>query len=101
MNLSPGITYHSRFFLEGITVTCFDLPNHVEQIASLDIGQYQLYVEAFEWFEFDLKDLSSMVFKAKQMSIQEWIRRYGDDGKESAMKEIQNLTTNDCFDETK
>jgi len=41
-----------------------------------------------------------MVYKAKQMSVQEGIRMYGKVGKNSAMKEILNLTVkNDCFGE--
>ena len=38
-----------------------------------------------------------MIFNMKQMSMQQGINRYGDKGKKSAMKEIQNLTKNTCF----
>ena len=45
-------------------------------------------------------DIVAMMFAAKQMSIQEGMKRYKDEGKASAMKEILNLTENDCFGET-
>ena len=35
------------------------------------------------------------------MSIQQGIKHYGDLGKKSALKEIENLTGNECFGETK
>ena len=41
-----------------------------------------------------------MIFKAKQMSIQEGIHKYGDDGNMSTMKKMRNLTSNECFGET-
>ena len=40
-----------------------------------------------------------MSFKAKQMSIQQGMKHYGDSGKKSALKEIENLTGNECFGE--
>ena len=41
-----------------------------------------------------------MIFTTKQTSIQEGMKRYKDDGKSSAMKEIFNLTKIDCSGET-
>ena len=41
-----------------------------------------------------------MMFATKQMSIQEGMRKYKDEGKSSAIKKILNLTENDCFGET-
>ena len=40
------------------------------------------------------------MFASKQMSIQEGVKSYKDEGKDSAMKQIINLTDNDCFCET-
>ena len=54
-------------------------------------------MEALTWFEFDQDEVSSMVFKAKQINIHQSIRKFGDDGKKSAMKEIKNLTGNKCL----
>ena len=45
-------------------------------------------------------DITAMMFAAKQMSIQEGIKRYKDEGKSPAMNEIINLTENDCCGET-
>ena len=62
--------------------------------------QFQLYSEALDWFEFTQDEVTNMMYKAKQMSVQEGIRLYGKEGKNSAMKEILNLTEkNDCFGE--
>jgi hypothetical protein len=46
------------------------------------------------------EDITAMMFAAKQTSIQEGMRKYKDEGKASAMKEIITLTDNDCFGET-
>ena len=83
----------------GITVTKLDSPKYKENIKRLQVDEYQHYVEALEWFDFGHNDISSMVFKAKQMSIQQGIKTYGDKGKESALNEIRNLTENECFGE--
>ena len=40
-----------------------------------------------------------MMFKTEQMSVQQGIHKYGEEGKKSAMKEIENLTDNECFGE--
>ena len=45
-------------------------------------------------------DVTAMMFAAKQMSIQQGMKKYKEEGKASAMKEIINLTDNDCFGET-
>ena len=48
----------------------------------------------------DQDDIVAMMFAMKQMSIQEGMRKYKDEGKSSGMKEILNLTQNDYFGET-
>ena len=45
-------------------------------------------------------DIVAIMFAKKQMSIQEGMRKYKDEGKSSAMKETLNLTEYDCFGET-
>ena len=40
-----------------------------------------------------------MMFKTKQISIQQGIHKYDDKGKKSVMKEIENLTDNKYFGE--
>ena len=42
-----------------------------------------------------------MMYADKQMSAQEGVRKYGSEGKEPELREINNLTDNDCFGETK
>ena len=46
------------------------------------------------------RDIIATIFAAKQMGIQEGVKWYKDEGKESSMKEICNLTENDCFGKT-
>ena len=91
--------YGSTNFAEDITVTELETPELDVAISACDAEEYALYVEALEWFEFDQDEISSMVFKAKQMNIQQGIKKFGDDGKRSALKEIENLTGNECFGE--
>ena len=99
-HIGPGVTYPASFFSTGIKVTELDIPVFEEQITSLDgVDQYSLFQEALTWFDFDLDEVSSMSFKAKQMSIQQGMKQYGDSGKKSALKEIENLTGNECFEE--
>ena len=63
--------------------------------------QYQLYVEALLWFNYTNDKVSKMIFNAKQWSIKKGIKKYGDKGKKSALKEIRNLTVkNNYFGET-
>ena len=52
-----------------------------------------------KWLDVDQGDITAMVFATKQMSIQEGMRKYKDEGKDSAMKVLNNLTGNDCFGE--
>ena len=42
-----------------------------------------------------------MLYAAKQISIQEGVRKYGLEGKELVLREIKNKMDNDCFGETK
>ena len=51
-----------------------------------------------EWFGFGGNEILQLYLKQEQMSIQRGIQKYGDKGKNSAMKKIKNLTAkNDCF----
>jgi hypothetical protein len=52
-----------------------------------------------KWLDVDQGDMTAIMFATKQMSIQEGMRKYKEEGKDSAMKEILNLTDNDCFGE--
>ena len=91
--------YGSTNFAEDVTVIELDTPDIDVNISACDEEEYALYVEALEWFEFDQDEITSMVFKAKQMNMQQGIKKFGSDGKKSAMKEIENLTGNECFGE--
>jgi hypothetical protein len=62
--------------------------------------EYQQFIEAVKWMDVEPDDITAMMFAAKQMSIQEGMKKYKDEGKASAMKEIINLIDNDCFGET-
>ena len=52
------------------------------------------------WCEMKQGDAAGIMFAEKQTSIQKGIKEYKEEGKASAMKEILNLTGNDCFGET-
>ena len=52
-----------------------DTPDIDEPAVNYDIDEYELYVEALTWFEFDQDEVSGMVFKAKQINIQQVIKK--------------------------
>ena len=70
------------------------------EIQKIDKDEYQHYVEAMKWCDVEQGDIEGMMFAAKHMSIQKGIKDYKEAGKASAMKEILNLTGNNCFGET-
>ena len=43
------------------------------------------------WLGFNGSEIEELCFKSQQMSIQRGIKTHGDKGKQSAMKETQNL----------
>ena len=73
--------------------------NYDEVISPLSEDEYQLYVEALQWFDHDFNEIDGMMFKAETMSIQKGIKQFGEIGKDSARKEIDNLLGNECFGE--
>ena len=50
-------------------------------------------------FDFEFDKITSMMFKAEQMNIQQGIQRFSEEGKKSAMKELENLTGDKFFGE--
>ena len=100
-HLSKGITHSSAFFTDGIVTTNMETPTFEEKIKNIEVNHHALYVEALEWFDFDLEECTGMAFKAKQMNVKQGIKQFGDNGKASALKEIKNLTSNECFGEIK
>lgn len=89
LKLSKGINYSNTFFGENVTMINMETPEYKDNILILGVDEYQLYIEALNWFEFDQDETSR----------QKGISKYGDKGKASAMKEIQILTQNECFNE--
>ena len=98
-HLSKGITYSSGFFTDGVVTTNLEKPSFDEKIERVEVDHYALYTEALQWFDFNLEECAGMVFKAHQMNVKQGIKEYGEDGKASALKEINNLTSNECFGE--
>ena len=98
-HLSKGNTLTSNYFIEGVTETELETPTFEEKI-SRESEHYSLYVEALQWFGFDMNESSGMAFKTQHLNVKQGIKQFGDDGKQSAMKEIENLTSNECFGET-
>ena len=102
MQLKEGTYYTDQFFKEGITITENNTPLSDDKIESFDTDEeYSHYVEALQWLELKQDEITGMMYAAKQMSVQEGVRKYGSEVKESALREIKNLTDNDCFGETK
>ena len=59
-----------------------------------------MYHEVLDWLGFRQNEIVELSFKAQQWSVQQGIRKFGDEGKKSAMKEIKNLAVkNNCFGE--
>lgn len=71
-----------------------------EEILPFDQEEYQLHVDTLQWLELDEDVITGMMFAAKQTSIQQGVKKHGQEAKKSVMKEIVNLTQNDCFGET-
>ena len=71
----------------------------MKALSPLSKDEYQLYVEALQWFDHDFNEIEGMMFKAETMSIQKGIKQFGEIGKDSARKEIENLLGNECFGE--
>jgi len=99
--LSTCIFYQDSYFREDIEETKLKGGNYSEFIESWDDkDQYQLYHEALDWLGFRQNEIVELSFKAQQWSIQQGIRKFGDEGKKSTMKEIENLAVkNNCFGE--
>ena len=62
--------------------------------------EYQNCIYTVKWMDVGQDDIVAIMFVTKQMSIQEGMRKYKDEGKCSAMKEILILPKYDCFGET-
>ena len=101
--LGSGIYYSQSYFSEQVTVNSMDSTEIDHPIERWDeSNQYQLYHEALQWLDYKGDEIEGLCLKTEQYSIQKGIQVFGDKGKESAMKEMKNLTIkNDCFDEVK
>jgi hypothetical protein len=98
--LSDGDYYSNQYFTDNVQQTVYDNDKSSDTINLVKVKEeYQHYVETIKWMDVDQGDITAMMFATKQMSIQEGMRKYKEEGKESAMKEILNLTGNDCFGE--
>jgi hypothetical protein len=98
--LSNGDYYSNQYFTENVQQTVYDNDTSSDKINLVKVKEeYQHYVETIKWMDVDQGDITAMMFATKQMSIQEGMKKYKDEGKDSAMKEILNLTGNDCFGE--
>lgn len=101
-HLSDGIYYSEQFFTNDITIE--ETPvvecNDDSKIEGLSNEEMQLYAEALTWLDFTFDKTHDMMFAAKQYSVNAGVKKYGSEGKESALKEIRNLCDNDCFGET-
>ena len=102
LKLAHGTFYQETYFSKNVQLTTDDLAQqYIEQINRWsEADQYQLYTEALEWLNFDHNEITGMMFKVEQMSVQKGIEKYGKQGKESALKEIKNIAVkNKCFKE--
>jgi hypothetical protein len=100
-HLADGDYYNNQYFVEDVTETSYSTSESPDKINLITVKEeYQHYLDAITWLDVEQEDITAMMFAAKQMSIQEGMKKYKDEGKASAMKEIINLTDNDCFGET-
>ena len=100
-HLAKGNYYSDQYFVDNVTETTFNSDESPDKINLIKVKEeHQHYLDAITWMDVEQQDITGMMFAAKQMSIQEGMRKYKDEGKASAMKEIINLTDNDCFGET-
>ena len=98
--LASGDYYSDQYFTKNVQQTIKETDKSDTTINLVKVKEeYQHYVESMKWLDVDQGDITAMVFATKQMSIQEGMRKYKDEGKDLAMKEIKNLTGNDCFGE--
>eukprot|EP00536_Pseudo-nitzschia_multiseries_P018072 jgi/Psemu1/54022/gm1.54022_g len=82
------------------TVTHIDTNNTWEKIKRVSNNEHQNFVSALEYIEnVDSHHNFLMEYTMTQMSIWEELKRDGDQGKASIMKEIHNLVSQDCFEE--
>ena len=66
-----------------------------------DGDQFQLHRQAMTWFGYEGDEITELCFKQYHMSMQKGIKTHEQKGKDSAIKEKNNLTLkNNCFGET-
>jgi hypothetical protein len=100
-HLADGTYYSKQYFTENVTETNYNTSESPEKINLIKVKEEQQhYLDAIKWMDVEPDNVTAMMFAAKQMSIQEGMRKYKDEGKASAIKEIINLTDNGCFGET-
>ena len=76
MQLKEETYYTDQFFKEGITITENNTPLSDDRIESFDTDkEYSHYVEALQWLEFKQDEITRMMYTAKQMSVQEGVRK--------------------------
>ena len=63
--------HSSGFFTNGIVTTNLETPPFEKKVKNIEVNHHALYVEALEWFDFDQEECTGMVFKAKQMNVNE------------------------------
>lgn len=99
--LNEGQFYHELHFNTGVSEKQIKSVKADELIRKWDdMDQHQLRHEALQWLEHNFNEIDGMCLKTEQLSLQSGVKRYGDEGKQSAMKEMLNLTEkNDCFGE--
>jgi hypothetical protein len=92
-HLADGTYYSKQYFTENVTETKCNTSESPDKINLIKVKEEQQhYLDAIKWMDVEQDDVTAMMFAAKQMSIQEGMRKYKDEGKASAMKEIINLT---------
>jgi hypothetical protein len=93
--------YSKQYFTENVTETKCNTSESPDKINLIKVKEEQQhYLDAIKGMDVKQDHVTAMMFAAKQMGIQEGMRKYKDEGKASAIKEIINLTDNDCFGET-
>ena len=90
--LGAGCSYQDLYFAEGAVEKSLnkDLNNSAERQDDQD--QFQIWNDAIDQLEFHRNEEEQLCFKQQQLSIQRGVKEYSQKEKDSAMKEMKNLT---------
>ena len=99
--LGEGTFYRDSCFSENVVEQKIDSVN-VDVLMQKwnDQDQHQLHHEALQWINYQGDEIEGLCMKTEHISTQSGVKKHGEEGKTSAMKEMRNLAVkNDRFKE--